>query len=73
MGRAVQRRWPTNAEATRKQTIDYTQIIDELLRAASDKLAAREHPAIVGLDIAEARLLVERIRRLMIEAKVGSD
>jgi hypothetical protein len=65
------RRWPVNAESTRKQTIELATAAIELLNDARAKVDRRDHPALISLDIADAMRYLADIKRLMVEAKVG--
>ncbi len=71
MGEAVQRRWPKNAEAARKRTIEAARDGRRLCADAREKVRKREHPARVELDIADLETLLADIERLMTEAKIG--
>lgn len=73
MGSPVQRRWPANAEDTRKQTIKSAQHARSLLNDARAKLYKQAHPAEIALDIADAMTYLADIERMMTEAKVGID
>lgn len=67
----MQRRWPINAEAARKMTIENAQAARSLLTEAREKLRKRDHPTLIALDIADAMTYLADIERLMTEAKVG--
>lgn len=83
----MQRRWPANAEASRKQTIDLADGALALLNDARkkldeqrEKIAKRDHPMLTALDnaeaardIADAMRYVESIKRVLTEAKIGVD
>jgi len=69
----VQRRWPYNAEETRRQTIEKARFARSLLSDARKKLDKRDHPAEIALDIADAMTYLADIERMMTEAKVGID
>ena len=64
-------RWPRNADAQRKATIDDASAALELLGAARRDL--RRNPLLAELQIADAQQILERIMRQMVEAKVGPD
>jgi hypothetical protein len=65
------RRWPVNAEATRKQTIDLADAALSLLADARAKVSKRDHPALITLDIADAMRYLADIKRIMAEARIG--
>lgn len=67
----MQRRWPKNAEAARRQTIEAARAARQSLDDARRKLDKREHPALIALDMADAAALLSDIERLMVEAKIG--
>lgn len=54
-------------------TIDHARAARSLLSDARDKLAKREHPALIALDLADIATLLSDIERLMTEAKVGTE
>lgn len=68
---AVQKRWPQNAEAARKKTIEHADAARLLLEDAREKIKRREHPALVQLDIADAMAYLAKIEQLMKDAKEG--
>lgn len=65
------RRWPVNAEATRKQTIDFADAALDLLSDARAKVDKRDHPTLIALDIADAMRYLADIKRIMAEARNG--
>jgi hypothetical protein len=67
----TRRRWPVNAEATRKQTIDFADAALSLLQDARKKVDNREHPMLVQLDLADAMRYLADIKRIMAEARNG--
>lgn len=67
----TQRRWPANAEASRKQTIELAAAALDLLNDARTKVERRDHPALIALDIADAMRYLADIKRLMVEARIG--
>jgi hypothetical protein len=69
----VQRRWPQNAEQSRKQTIELADSALSLLHDARAKVDKRDHPALIALDLADAMRYLADIKRLMTEAKIGID
>lgn len=69
----MQRRWPQNAEQSRKQTIELADAALDLLRDARAKVDKRDHPALVALDLADAMRYLADIKRLMVEARIGTD
>lgn len=64
-------RWPRNADAARRLTIDHCDAALTLLDDALDKLAQRAHPAETALDITSAARYLEIIKRLMTEVRIG--
>ena len=64
----TQRRWPSNAEASRKQTIELANAALSLLHDARLKVEKRDHPGLVALDIADAMRYLADIKRLKQEA-----
>jgi len=69
----MQRRWPQNAEASRTQTIELASAALGLLDDARAKVEKRDHPALVALDIADAMRYLSDIKRLMVEARIGTE
>ena len=69
----MQRRWPSNAEDARRQTIENARNARSLLNDARAKVDKRAHPAEIALDIADAMTYLADIERMMTEAKVGID
>jgi hypothetical protein len=67
------RRWPINAEATRKQTIEFADAALSLLHDARRKVDGRDHPMLVQLDLADAMRYLADIKRIMAEARNGID
>jgi hypothetical protein len=67
------RRWPVNAEATRKQTIDLADAALSLLQDARTKVDKRDHPMLVQLDLADAMRYLADIKRIMAEARRAAD
>ncbi len=66
---AVPQRWPRNAEAQRRTTLEEASDALSLLGEARREL--RRNPLLAELQIADAQQRLERIRRLLIEARVG--
>lgn len=69
----MQRRWPQNAESARKQTIELADAALGLLQDARAKVDKRDHPALVALDLADAMRYLADIKRLMVEARIGTE
>jgi hypothetical protein len=69
----TQRRWPANAEQSRKQTIDLANAALSLLHDARIKVEKRDHPNLIALDIADAMRYLADIKRVMVEARIGVD
>ena len=69
----TQRRWPANAEQSRRQTIELASAALHLLDDARAKVEKRDHPALIALDIADAMRYLADIKRLMVEARIGID
>lgn len=67
----MQRRWPSNAEQSRKQTIELADAALDLLQDARAKVDKGDHRMLVALDIADAMRYLADIKRLMVEAKIG--
>lgn len=67
----MQRRWPQNAEQSRKQTIELADAALSLLHDARSKLDKRDHPALIGLDLADAMRYLADIKRILAEARNG--
>jgi hypothetical protein len=64
-------RFPRHAEAHRKQPIDEAANARELLDEARREL--RRNPLLAELQIADAQQILERIQRLMAEARLGGE
>ena len=64
-------RWPRHAESQRRTTIEECHNALELLGTARREF--RRNPMLGELMIADAQQILERIVRLMIEAKVGAE
>lgn len=71
MGSPIQKRWPKNAEAARRQTIEAAEHCLRLLRDARHDLPSNK--LLAEIKIADAMTQLANIRRLMVEAKVGLD
>jgi hypothetical protein len=69
----VQRRWPQNAEQSRRTTIELADAALNLLHDARAKVDKRDHPALIALDLADAMRYLADIKRLMVEARIGTD
>lgn len=69
MGAPLQKRWPTNAEAARQETIKSADEALRFLRSARDKI--KSNPLHCELDIADAMRMLGDIKRLMVEARQG--
>ena len=69
----TQRRWPANAEHSRKQTIELADAALSLLHDARAKLDRRDHPALIALDLADAMRYLADIKRILSEARIGVD
>ena len=67
----TQRRWPPNAERSRKTTLELADAALSLLDDARAKVEKRDHPALIALDIADAMRYLTDIKRLMTEARIG--
>jgi hypothetical protein len=62
-------RWPRNAEAHRQQAIEDVVSALELLADARREL--RRNELLAELQIADAMTYLERVRRVMTEARLG--
>lgn len=69
----MQRRWPQNAEQSRRQTIELADAALSLLQDARAKLDKRDHPALIALDLADAMRYLSDIKRMMVEARIGTE
>lgn len=69
----MQRRWPQNAEQSRRQTIELADAALSLLHDARAKLDKRDHPALIALDLADAMRYLSDIKRMMVEARIGTE
>lgn len=69
----MQRRWPQNAEQSRRTTIELADAALNLLHDARAKVDKRDHPALIALDLADAMRYLADIKRLMVEARIGTD
>jgi hypothetical protein len=81
----AQRRWPANAEASRKKAIDLAEGTLALLNDSRkklyeqrEKIAKHDHPMLTALDnaeaardIADAMRYVESVIRVLTEARIG--
>ena len=65
------RRWPTHAEGIRQQTYDTAKDAIELLAEARQNM--QRNPYLTRELLADVATALERIQRLMIEAKVGAE
>ena len=65
------RRWPTHAESIRQQTYDAAKDATELLAEARQNM--QRNPYLARELLADVATALERIQRLMIEAKVGAE
>lgn len=63
------RRWPRHAESIRQQTYDTARDATELLAEARRNMPCS--PYLAREQLADVATALERIQRLMIEAKVG--
>ncbi len=63
--------WPYTQEERRKQVIELAKGAERLLKKARKDLDNREHPAVVGLAVADATNYLVNIQNLMLEAKLG--
>lgn len=63
------RRWPRHAESIRQQTYDAAKDATELLAEARHNM--HRSPYLAREQLADVATALERIQRLMIEAKVG--
>ena len=63
------RRWPRHAEGIRQQTYDAAKDATELLAEARHNM--HRSPYLAREQLADVATALERIQRLMIEAKVG--
>ena len=63
------RRWPRHAESIRQQTYDTAKDATELLAEARSNM--QRSPYLARELLADVATALERIQRLMIEAKVG--
>jgi hypothetical protein len=64
-------RWPRGAEATRRRAIEEATDAGDLLDEARREL--RRNPLLAELQISDAQQRIERIRRLLAEARLGAE
>ena len=66
-----QRRWPKNAETARTETIEAAREAQRLAGEARGEM--KRNPLLAEVKLADVAMLLERIQRLMTQAKQGQD